>query len=59
MEKLVQYLKESRQEARKVNWPSKKKTVRYTLVVIAISVAVAIFLGGLDLFFQTILKFII
>jgi len=41
---------------KKVNWPTKKETIRYTLIVIAISIAVAIYLGGLDFIFTTILN---
>lgn len=43
-------------ELKKVNWPTKHQTINYTLVVIGLSVAVAIFLGGLDLGFQEIIK---
>lgn len=44
----VQYLKDSKAELKRVNWPTKKQVVQYTTVIIAISVAVAIFLGVLD-----------
>ena len=49
MSKILQYLKEVRNELVKVVWPSRKETVRMTLVVIAFSVGVAIFLGAIDL----------
>jgi preprotein translocase subunit SecE len=45
---LVQYLKDSKTELGKVTWPSKKDTIKYSFLVIAISVFVAIFFGGLD-----------
>ncbi len=35
----------------KVNWPSKNATINYTLVVIGVSAAVAVFLGAMDYFF--------
>lgn len=33
---------------KKVNWPTRGETVKYTLMVIGVSVAVAAYLGGLD-----------
>lgn len=56
MDKITQFLKEAKAELLKVNWPSKKQTINYTLIVIGISIAVAIFLGGLDYFFEYLLK---
>jgi preprotein translocase subunit SecE len=56
MNKITTFLKEARAELMKVNWPSKKQTINYTLAVIGISIAVAIFLGGLDYIFSYILK---
>jgi preprotein translocase subunit SecE len=57
--KAVKFLKESRQEFKRVNWPTREETVRYTLIVIGISVAVAVYLGLLDYVFTNILKVII
>jgi len=57
--KVANFLKEVKSEIKKVNWPTKKETVRYTLIVILVSIVVAIFLGGLDFVFTLILnKFI-
>lgn len=58
--KITAYLKEVRLEMKKVNWPTRQETLRYTLIVIGISLAVAIFLGGIDFLFTTLLnKFIL
>ncbi len=57
--RLIKYLKEVRIEAKKVNWPTKKEALKYTLIVIGISVSVAIFLGTLDFIFTLILNKII
>jgi preprotein translocase subunit SecE len=58
--KIVTFLKEVRLEMKKVNWPTRQQTVRYTLIVIGVSVAVAAFLGGLDFLFTTLLnKFVL
>lgn len=48
--KLVQYLKESKQEMKKVVWPSKKETTNYTLAVIFISLGLAAFFAIVDYF---------
>jgi preprotein translocase subunit SecE len=42
------FAKESRQEIRKVVWPSRKETVQVTLVVVAMVVAAALFLWIVD-----------
>lgn len=42
------YFKESRDELRKVVWPTRQKTANDTLLVIAISLVVAVFLGVID-----------
>ena len=52
MFKLTEYLKGSLSEMKKVTWPTKKETKNYTLLVILVSVAVAIFLGSLDKIFS-------
>jgi len=54
--KLFIYLKEVKTEIKKVNWPTRKDTIKYSLVVVGISTAVAIFLGGLDFLFSALLK---
>ncbi len=53
---IIAFLKEVRLEIKKVNWPTREETIRYTLIVIGISVAVAIFLGGFDFIFTTLLN---
>lgn len=58
-QKLIIYLKEVYLETKKVNWPTRQQTLNYTLIVIALSTAVAIFLGTIDFIFTTLLnKFI-
>jgi preprotein translocase subunit SecE len=56
MNKLVKFIQEAKEELMKVNWPSKKQTLNYTMLVVAVSLAVAGFLGGLDYVFSYILK---
>jgi len=56
MNKIVQFFLEAKAELMKVNWPTRKQTLNYTALVVAVSVAVALFLGGLDSGFSYILK---
>jgi preprotein translocase subunit SecE len=48
MGKITDYLKQSVQELKKVNWPTRKETIRYTLGVLGLSFIVAIILGFID-----------
>ena len=49
-------MKDVRVELAKVSWPTRQETVRYTLIVIVSSIAVAIFLGAWDSLFQYLLQ---
>ena len=56
LDKIVTFLKEVRLEMKKVNWPTRHQTLRYTLIIIGVSLAVAAFLGGLDFIFTILLN---
>lgn len=45
---LVKYLSEAKTELKKVTWPTRKETLNYTLIVIALCVGLALFLGAVD-----------
>jgi len=53
------YFKDSFLELKKVNWPSKKETLRTTFSVIVLSLFVALFLGLLDYILLNALRLII
>ena len=56
----VTFLQETILELRKSVWPSREETARLTWVVIALSIAVGFFLGGLDrLFAETFTEFVL
>jgi preprotein translocase subunit SecE len=60
LNRLSEFLKEVRLETKKVNWPSRKETIKYTLIIVGVSLIVAVFLGGLDFIFSLLLnKFIL
>lgn len=46
---LIDYLKSSRAELMKVTWPSRRDTIRYSVLVIAVSIVTAGFFAALDL----------
>ena len=48
----ITFLQETVSELRKAVWPSKQETGRLTVIVIVLAVAVGVFLGGLDRFFD-------
>lgn len=57
--RIVTFLQESKQELKRVNWPTKDETKRYTLFVILFSLAFALFLGLLDYGFLNALESVI
>lgn len=56
LHRLKTFFDESRQELKKVNWPTRKETIRYTGFVIVLSLAFSIFLGMLDYLFSQVLQ---
>ncbi len=52
----VNFLKEVKMEVQKINWPGREQTIRYTTVVLGISLVIALFLGGLDFLFTLLLE---
>ena len=60
MGRLFRFLKEVQLEMKRVNWPTRQQVVQNTMLVLAISIAVAVFLGALDFLFISILdRFVI
>ena len=57
--KLLQYLKETKNELKEVVFPSMSQTATFTTLVIVISVVVALFLGGIDLGLKELLTKIV
>lgn len=52
----IRFLKEARVEAKRVNWPTREKTIKDTLIVIVFAVVIAIFLSSFDFLFQIVLN---
>jgi preprotein translocase subunit SecE len=51
MDKIINYVKESFQEMKKVTWPTQRETKKYTFLVIGVSLGMAAFLGAVDFAF--------
>ena len=56
MRSIIQFIKEAYAELKKVQWPTQKELIRYTIAVVAISILVAIFLGALDQVFRSLVE---
>lgn len=56
MSKLISFLQEARVELSRVNWPNRETILRYTAMVIVMSVIVSLFLGSLDYFFSYLVE---
>jgi preprotein translocase subunit SecE len=56
---LVRYLKETRAELRKVSWPTREEATNLTLIVLGVTAAMAIFMGAVDLVFQTLIGLLV
>jgi preprotein translocase SecE subunit len=50
------WLRDVRSELRKCAWPTRQEATKLTSVVIAITVAVGLFLGGADALFGTLIR---
>jgi preprotein translocase subunit SecE len=53
IKKIVQYLKDVRSEVAKVNWPTKDEVTGATVLVIALSVAMSLYIFACDQALQT------
>ena len=54
--KVITFLKEVKTETKRVNWPTREETIRYTLIVVGVSLVVAAYLGGFDIIIRFIIK---
>ena len=53
------FLKEVRTELEKVSWPSREQATRLTVIVVAITVVAALFLGAFDLLFTRLTELLV
>jgi preprotein translocase subunit SecE len=56
---VIKYLKETRAELKKVNWPSRQEATNLTLIVIAATAFMAVLLGTIDTIFDRLFRLIL
>jgi preprotein translocase SecE subunit len=54
--KIKLFFEDARQEFKHVNWPTRQEATRLTIIVIAISLGLAAFLGLFDTIFTRIIE---
>lgn len=55
----ITFLGEVRSELEKVVWPTREETVRLTIVVILVSIAVGLLISGLDVTFTKVVELVV
>lgn len=55
MNKLKTFIQDSRQELKKVHWPTKKETKKLTVAVLVLSIFFAIILSSMDFILSKII----
>lgn len=56
---ILSYFAETKAEMSHVNWPTRKQSIAFSLVVVVVSVLVALFLGVFDFIFSEALNFLV
>jgi preprotein translocase subunit SecE len=56
IDRLIEYLKDTRGEIRKTSWPTREQATKLTLIVLAVTLVMAIFLGALDFVFAQLMR---
>jgi len=56
---VIKYLKETRVELKKVNWPSRQEATNLTLIVIGVTAFMALLLGLIDYIFAKLFELIL
>ena len=56
---VIRFFREAKEELKKVTWPDRKTTTRYTVIVVVVSLFVGVVIGGIDYLFTRILEKVI
>jgi preprotein translocase subunit SecE len=56
---VIKYLKETRAELKKVNWPSRQEATNLTLIVIAVTAFMVLLLGLIDYIFAKLFELVL
>jgi preprotein translocase subunit SecE len=52
---VLMYLKEVKAELTKVSWPTREEAIKLTMIILISSLAVGLYVGGLDVLFTNLL----
>ncbi len=56
MQSFIEYIKDAKGEFAHISWPTRRQAVGFTILVVVLSVATALYLGAFDTLFTTIIK---
>ena len=56
MNRFINFIRESRAELKKVEWPAKQEVVNSTIIVLVSLLVVSLLLGGMDLFLTLVIR---
>lgn len=59
MNKIITYIKQTRNEMKHVSWPTRRQAMVLTIITIVLSLATAAYLGALDFVFTEAVKVVI
>ncbi len=57
--RIVQYIRETRAELRKVVWPTREEATNLTIIVVATIVAMSAFFGVIDYLLTALFRFLL
>lgn len=55
----IAFLREVKSEMEKVVWPTRNQAIQLTVMVVAVSILVGAYIGGLDFIFTNVLNSIV
>lgn len=56
---IKQYINETKAEMKHVTWPTRKQTIVYSVVVVALSLVISAYLGLFDSIFLVLIKYLV
>lgn len=59
MNSLIKYFNDTASEMKQVTWPTQKQSILYTILVLAITLVVALYIGAFDYLFSQGVQFIV
>ena len=59
MDKVINYIRDSIDEIKRVQWPTRQQTIRLTGYVIGVSLGIALFVALFDYIFKELLSLLI